>query len=182
MSAERQTAEAGQPPLMDNGCVTCNNFYFVHVDSYVMQQQGNCLERCFLLGPWRCYRTRTRAPDKARHQDLLIGWRSVEMWLLINTWSNTSTIVLRVVGGDKKESIKSETVKYGREYHGTRIREWMRWRGTAVTVNNRHILSSERMLCKNYDCVCSFEEKKILAVCLEGLGAKTKWLAVYRQS
>jgi hypothetical protein len=37
--------------------------------------------------------------------------------------SNSSTVTLLVVGGDKKESLKSETVKYGREYHGTRTRE-----------------------------------------------------------
>jgi hypothetical protein len=29
--------------------------------------------------------------------------------------SNTSTAALRVVGGDKKESLESETVKYGHE-------------------------------------------------------------------
>jgi hypothetical protein len=29
--------------------------------------------------------------------------------------SNTSTVILRVVGGDEKGSLKSETVKYGRE-------------------------------------------------------------------
>jgi hypothetical protein len=32
----------------------------------------------------------------------------------------TSTVTLRVVGGDEKGSLKSETVKYGREYQGTR--------------------------------------------------------------
>jgi hypothetical protein len=37
--------------------------------------------------------------------------------------SNTSTVALRVVGSDKKGSLKSETVKYGRESHGTRTRE-----------------------------------------------------------
>jgi hypothetical protein len=29
---------------------------------------------------------------------------------------NTSTVALRVVGGDKKGSLESETVKYGREF------------------------------------------------------------------
>jgi hypothetical protein len=32
--------------------------------------------------------------------------------------SNTSTVTLRVVGGDEKESLKSETVKYGHESQG----------------------------------------------------------------
>jgi hypothetical protein len=38
----------------------------------------------------------------------------------VEAGSNTSTMTLRVVGGDEKESLKSETVKYGRESQGTR--------------------------------------------------------------
>jgi hypothetical protein len=41
----------------------------------------------------------------------------------VEAGSNTSTVTLRVVGGDEKGSLKSETVKYGREYQGTRTRE-----------------------------------------------------------
>jgi hypothetical protein len=37
----------------------------------------------------------------------------------VEAGSNTSTVDLRVVGGDKKGSLKSETAKYGRESHGT---------------------------------------------------------------
>jgi hypothetical protein len=37
--------------------------------------------------------------------------------------SNTSTVTLRVVAGDEKGSLKSETVKYGHESKGTRTRE-----------------------------------------------------------
>jgi hypothetical protein len=37
--------------------------------------------------------------------------------------SNISTVTLRVVGGDEKGSLKSETVKYGRKSQGTRTRE-----------------------------------------------------------
>jgi hypothetical protein len=33
--------------------------------------------------------------------------------------SNTSTVALRVVGGDGKGSLESETVKYDHESHGT---------------------------------------------------------------
>jgi hypothetical protein len=36
---------------------------------------------------------------------------------------NTSTLNLRVVGGDEKGSLKSETVKYGNESRGTRTQE-----------------------------------------------------------
>jgi hypothetical protein len=48
----------------------------------------------------------------------------------------------------------------------------MRWRGPAAIVNDRPILSLEMMLYKDYDPRCSIE-KKILAVRLKALGAKT---------
>jgi hypothetical protein len=38
----------------------------------------------------------------------------------VETGSNTSTVALRVVGGEKKGSLESETVKYGCESHGSR--------------------------------------------------------------
>jgi hypothetical protein len=41
----------------------------------------------------------------------------------VEVGSNTSIVALRVVGGDEKESLVSETVKYSRESHGTQIRE-----------------------------------------------------------
>jgi hypothetical protein len=46
----------------------------------------------------------------------------------VETRSNTSTVTLRVVGGDEKGSLESETVKYGRQSHGTRTVERLRWR------------------------------------------------------
>jgi hypothetical protein len=50
--------------------------------------------------------------------------------------SNTSTAALQVVGGDEKGSLESETVKYDHESHGTRTREWLRWRGPAAILND----------------------------------------------
>jgi hypothetical protein len=41
----------------------------------------------------------------------------------VEAGSNTSTVTLRVVGGDDKESLEYETVKYGHESQGTRTRE-----------------------------------------------------------
>jgi hypothetical protein len=41
----------------------------------------------------------------------------------VEAGSNTSTVILRVVGGDEKGSLKSETVKYGHESQGTPTRE-----------------------------------------------------------
>jgi hypothetical protein len=40
--------------------------------------------------------------------------------------SNTSTVTLRVVGGDEKGSLKSEAVKYGQKSKGTRTQERLR--------------------------------------------------------
>jgi hypothetical protein len=41
----------------------------------------------------------------------------------VKAGSNTSTVTLRVVGGDEKGSLESETVKYGHESYGTRTRK-----------------------------------------------------------
>jgi hypothetical protein len=48
----------------------------------------------------------------------------------------------------------------------------MRWREAAAIINDRPILTPERMLHKDYDHKCSVG-KKILVVTLKGLVAKT---------
>jgi hypothetical protein len=63
--------------------------------------------------------------------------------------SNTSTVTLRVVGGDEKGSLKSEAVKYGHESKGTRTRERLCWRGPVAYTKDRPIFSSERAPQKN---------------------------------
>jgi hypothetical protein len=67
----------------------------------------------------------------------------------VEAWSNTSTVTLRVVGGDDKGSLESETVKYGHESQGTRTRERLRWRGQAAYTKDRPLLSSEKAPHKN---------------------------------
>jgi hypothetical protein len=62
----------------------------------------------------------------------------------VDAGSNTSTVALRVEGGDEKGSLESETVKYGHEYHGTRTRKWLRWQGLGAIVNDRPVPSLER--------------------------------------
>jgi hypothetical protein len=62
----------------------------------------------------------------------------------VEVGSNTSTVDLRVVGGDEKGGLESETVKYSYESHGIRTRERLRWRRLASIVNARPILSSEK--------------------------------------
>jgi hypothetical protein len=68
----------------------------------------------------------------------------------VEAGSNTSTVTLRVVRGDEKGSLKSETVKYVRDSQGTRTRERLRWQGPAVfTSKYRPVLLSERAPDKN---------------------------------
>jgi hypothetical protein len=62
----------------------------------------------------------------------------------VEAGTNTSTVTLRVVGGDEKGSLESETVKYGHERHETRTRELLRWREPVAIANDRPVLSSER--------------------------------------
>jgi hypothetical protein len=51
----------------------------------------------------------------------------------VEVGSNTSTVILRVVVLEEG-SLESETVKYGSESHGTRTREWLRWRRPASSL------------------------------------------------
>jgi hypothetical protein len=73
-----------------------------------------------------------------------------------------------------------QTVKYGHEFRGTRNSKWLCWRRPAAIVNDRLILTSERMLHKDYYHKSSNE--KTFVMHLKGLDAKTNWLAVNRQS
>jgi hypothetical protein len=73
---------------------------------------------------------------------------SVPRSYLEDNWA-TSTVTLRVVGGNGKGSLKSETVKYGREYQGIRTRERLRWQGPAACTKDRPVISLERAPHKN---------------------------------
>jgi hypothetical protein len=62
----------------------------------------------------------------------------------VEAGSNTSTVTLRVVGGDEKVSLESETVKYGHKSQGTRTQKSLRWRVPEAIQNGRPVLLSER--------------------------------------
>jgi hypothetical protein len=62
--------------------------------------------------------------------------------------SNTSTVTLRVVGGDDEGSLKFARVKYVHETKGTRT-QGLRWRGPVAYTKYRPVLSSERAPHKN---------------------------------
>jgi hypothetical protein len=66
----------------------------------------------------------------------------------VEAGSNTFAVTLRVVRSDEMGSLKSETVKYGREYQ-TRTRERLRWEDPAAYTKDRPVLSSERAPHKN---------------------------------
>jgi hypothetical protein len=67
----------------------------------------------------------------------------------VEAGSNTSTVTLQVVGGYEKGSLKSQTVRYGREFQGTRTREELHWQGPAVYTKGRPVLSKERVPHRN---------------------------------
>jgi IS5 family transposase len=62
----------------------------------------------------------------------------------VEAGSNTSTVTLRVVGGDEKGSLRTERVKYGRKSRGSRTRERLRWQEPTAHTKDRPVLSSER--------------------------------------
>jgi hypothetical protein len=67
----------------------------------------------------------------------------------VDAGSNTSTVTLRIVGGDEEGSLESETVKYGYVSQGTLTRERLRWRVPTAYTKDRSVLSSERAPHKN---------------------------------
>jgi hypothetical protein len=87
-------------------------------------QQQNCLKRCFVCDPCRRVVSRTRLEFSYLKTRVEAG-------------SNTSTVTQRVVVGDEKGSLKSETVKYGREYQGTQTREILCWQGPVAYTKDR---------------------------------------------
>jgi hypothetical protein len=74
-----------------------------------------------------------------------------DMTTRVEAGSNTSTVTLRVVGGDERGSLKSKTVKYGRESQGSRTPERLRWQAPVAYTKDRPVLSSERVPQKKQD-------------------------------
>jgi hypothetical protein len=86
-----------------------------------------------------------RSASKLYHSTDRVEFRDTR----VEAGSNTATVTLRVVGGDEKGSLKSETVKYGRESQGNRTRERLYWQGPAAYTKDSPVLSSERAPHKN---------------------------------
>jgi hypothetical protein len=62
------------------------------------------------------------------------------------------------------------------------MRDTYTWQRPSLFTREKTILSSDNMSRKGYGRKGSVEKKKSLVVILTGFGAKTKWLAVNRQS
>jgi hypothetical protein len=90
-----------------------------------------------------------RSEQSGYKEELFLDEQRVRSHTRVEAGSNTSTVTLRVVRGDEKRSLKSETVKYGHEFQGTRTRERLRWQGPAAYTKDRSVLSSERAPHKN---------------------------------
>jgi hypothetical protein len=94
----------------------------------------------------------------------------------VEAGSNTSTVILRVIGGDKKGSLKFETVKYGRETQRARTKDRLRWQGPAAYIKDRPILSSERAP-QERDRNCHTRNKDLVVSLKWVLYSKTDWPA-----
>jgi hypothetical protein len=64
-----------------------------------------------------------RGPCREDIRFSAVQFSSVQNYSRVEAGSNTSTVALRVVGGDGKGSLESETIKYGLQFYGTRTRE-----------------------------------------------------------
>jgi hypothetical protein len=75
----------------------------------------------------------------------------------VEAGSNTSTVALRVIGSDEKGPSSAWGYNWVTLFLGDiNTGAWrLRWRGPAAVVNDRPIVSSERMLHKDYNRKCS---------------------------
>jgi hypothetical protein len=106
-----------------------------------------CSSRCNDYLSRRCFLVRPTVEYKRPNGTVVAIW--LWLWLVsfltrVEVGSNTSTVTLRIVGGDEKWSLKSETVQYGYESQGTRTGEKQRWKGPAAYTTDRPVLSLER--------------------------------------
>jgi hypothetical protein len=106
-------------------------------------------------------------PDSLTHARVEVG-------------SNTSTVTLRVVGGDEKGSLKSERVKYSHESQGTRTRERLCWRESAAYTKDRPVLSSERAPHKTRPQLSNSYKYLVMSPRWGSTPRLTDWLTVSR--
>jgi hypothetical protein len=119
------------------------------------------------------------SPEPVRQTDInrRFKWQKLPRKTRVEAGSNSSTVTPRVVGGDEKGSLKSETVKYGCESQGTRTQGWLRWqRPAAYTDRSTRLLVREGVPQKQ-----DRNFQTVIYVCLvmsprRKLDTKTYWL------
>jgi hypothetical protein len=77
-------------------------------------------------------------------------------------------------------SLRSETVKYGRESQGTRTRERLRWQGPAPYTKDRPVVSSERAPHKNRIVLPNSNKHLVMSPRWGSTPRLTDWLTVSR--
>jgi hypothetical protein len=138
-------------PFLDNGSVTrfpvslsgwqLNTFTRQRIHRQMFPAQQRCLFHYYgYTEPLDKVFSTESAKDHLKEMQTQIGTDSH-----VEAGSNTSTVTLRVIGGDKKWSLESERVKYGHKSNETRTWQWLHWQGSAAIVNNIPVLLSERM-------------------------------------
>jgi hypothetical protein len=98
----------------------------------------------------------------------------------VEAGSNTSTVTLRVVRGDEMGSLKSETVKYGRESQGTRNRERMRWEGPAAYTKDRPLVREGAPQKQDRNCQIVIAKYLVMSPRWGSTPRLTDWLTVSR--
>jgi hypothetical protein len=107
----------------------------------------------------------------------VVSTRSVQQGYKENNWA-TSTVTLRVIGGDEMGSLKCETVKYGHEIQGARTKKRLHSQGPAAYTYK----SQTRPLARDGapqedDRNCHTSNKDLVVSPKWVLYTKTDWLA-----
>jgi hypothetical protein len=130
MTTARQRLSIHVPKSTQNrSCVLCGPCY----NWFVCYTTVLTTEEVFFMSPAPCRMLGNGAVNT--HPNRRVFSMSFVPWLyneVPRITEGSSTVTLRVVGGDERGSLKSETVKYGRKSQGARTRERLRWQGPAA--------------------------------------------------
>jgi hypothetical protein len=125
-------------PLLDNGCVFYGSASRICIYIYIyMVPYGGGIEYIHLT---------LRIVEGNEKEPSAWGYNRANLFL---------GDISRATWPPRSWSLQSETVNYIHNSRVTRTWEWLSWRGPAAIVNERDILSSQRMLHKDYNRKCS---------------------------
>jgi hypothetical protein len=98
----------GKQPLLSNAYKNMRQYRILCTRHRSCKHASPIKEKCFLCGPCRDYLRQSIGRGPATR---------------VEAGSNTSTVTLRIVGGEEMGSLKTQRLKNGREIQGTRTRE-----------------------------------------------------------